>query len=388
MINVDELLRRLNLVLPQHSNRSIALHEPNFSIREIEYVENCIKSGWVSSNGEYIDKFENELSKFTGIKNAIAVVNGTAALHLCLLASGVKVGDEVITPTLTFVATANAVRYCQATPLFADCEELTLSIDPVKVEEFLKNHAEIKGGYCFNKNSGNRISALIAMHVYGHPGKIDVLANICREWKITLIEDAAESLGSLYKGHHTGSFGHVSAVSFNGNKIITTGGGGAILTNDDIAAKRIRHLSTTAKIAGTTSFTHDEVGFNYRMPNLNAALGCGQLEQLPNFLKKKRGLSQKYHLALEGFEGLKLITEPVHAQSNYWLNTIILNQKFENQLNSILDNLEKNGIQARPCWTLMHKLKIYENSPRISTSTAESLSKRIINLPSSPHLLI
>ena len=360
MIDINELLRRINSVLPKHSNESIALHEPRFSAREIECVESCIKSGWVSSNGSFIDEFENELSRFTGIKNVIAVVNGTAALHLCLLASGVKEGDEVITPTLTFVATANAVKYCQAIPLFADCEELTLSIDPTKIEEFLKKHAQIKGQHCYNKNSGNRISALIAMHVYGHPGKIDVLAEICKAWNITLIEDAAESLGSFYKGHHTGSFGRVSAVSFNGNKIITTGGGGAILTNDDIAAKRIRHLSTTAKIASTGSFIHDEVGFNYRMPNLNAALGCAQLEQLPNFLLKKRGLSQKYFSALEGFEGLKLIAEPPHAQSNFWLNTIILDEKFENQIEDILCGLEKNGIQARPCWTLMHKLKIYE----------------------------
>jgi perosamine synthetase len=386
MIDIDELLIRINSVLPRNPANSIALHEPFFSGNEVKYLQDCIETGWVSSSGKYIDKFENEISKFTGVKNVIAVVNGTAALHLCLIASGVKPGDEVITPTLTFIATANAVTYCQAIPLFADCDATTLSIDPVKVNNFLKTHAQMKGGFCYNTISGNRISALIAMHVFGHPGKIEELANICRIWNIKLIEDAAESLGSFYKGRHTGSFGHVSAISFNGNKIITTGGGGAVLTDDDFAAKKVRHLSTTAKVPHQLSFVHDAIGFNYRMPNLNAALGCGQLEKLPDYLLKKRALSQKYFSALEGLEGLKLLAEPPHGQSNYWLNTIILDPIFENQLDDVLNGLIKNGIQARPCWTLMHKLKIYEKLPRISTEVAESFSRRIINLPSSQQL--
>lgn len=265
----------------------VPLHEPTFDETEIEYVTDCVKSGWVSSVGKYVDRFEQELAEFTGVKRAVAVVNGTAALHIALKIVGVQPGDEVFMPSLTFVATANAATYLQAIPHFVDVSEKTLGLDPVKLEEHIKDIGEMKNGQLMNKQTGRVIRGVVPMHTFGHPVELDLLIEVCGRYNLALVEDAAESLGSYYKGKHTGGFGLVGALSFNGNKIMTTGGGGAILTNDDKLADYAKHITTTAKVPHNWAYEHDEIGYNYRMPNINAALGCAQLLKIPEFIEKK-----------------------------------------------------------------------------------------------------
>ena len=359
------------------------MHEPLFEGREWEYVKECLDTGWVSSVGKFVDRFEKELAEYTGVKRAIAVVNGTCALHLALRLAGVKIGDEVIVPTLTFVATANAVSFTGATPHFVDSEEGTLGLDPDKLENYLNEISEMRDGACYNKQTGKRIAAVVPMHVFGHPVDLDLLFEVCKDFKLLLIEDAAESLGSFYKGKHTGNWGKLSALSFNGNKIITTGGGGAILTNDSSIADRAKHLSTTAKLLHKWEYRHDELGYNYRLPNINAALGCAQIERLPYFIKEKRNLAKRYQSAFENIRGMHFFIEPAHAQSNFWLNTIVLEQGFEHERNTVLQTLNDNGIQARPVWTLLHKLPMYKDCPKMDLTTAKSLEARLINIPSS-----
>jgi len=283
--DIRDILEILRQVLPA-DRHAIALHEPSFAGNEWTYVKDCLDTGWVSSVGAYVDRLEADLSAYAGVRNAIAVVNGTAALHICLILAGVKANDEVLIPALTFVATANAVAYCGAVPHFADVEERTLGIDPTRLADYLTTTAELRSGGCYNRRTGRRIKAVVAMHTFGHPVDLDPLWRHCLRFGIELIEDAAESLGSFYKGRHTGNWGRLAAVSFNGNKIVTTGGGGAILTNDQELALQARHITTTAKIPHRWAFDHDRIGYNYRLPNINAALGCAQLEQLPGFLTK------------------------------------------------------------------------------------------------------
>lgn len=381
-----ELIERIRVILPD-PNVNYQLHEPSFIGNEIVNLEDCIRSGWVSSVGSYVDEFESQLAYYTGSKYAVSVMNGTAALHIALIAIGVEENDEVITPTLTFVATANAVSYCKAIPIFADCEEATLGIDADKLDNFLERNAITRNNYCINKNTGRRIHALISMHTFGHPSQIDKIVKICTRWGIKYIEDAAESLGSFYKGRHTGTFGEVSILSFNGNKIITTGGGGAVLTNDPVLAKRIKHLTTTAKSPHGIGSYHDAVGYNYRLPNLNAALGCAQLQSIDKFVQMKRLLAEKYSQVFSEFQGARFFLEPENAKSNYWLNTIILNIENDKNIKSILSSLNSNGIQARAAWTPIHLLPMYEQCPRMELVTAEKLANRIINLPSSPKIL-
>jgi perosamine synthetase len=364
----------------------VGLHEPLFEGREWEYVKECLDTSWVSSVGKFVDRFEKTLSEYTGVKRAIAVVNGTCALHLSLKIAGVKTGDEVIVPTLTFVATANAVSYTGAIPHFVDSEEGTLGLDPDKLENYLNEISEIRDGECYNKKTGKRIAAVVPMHVFGHPVDLDPLFKVCKNFKLILIEDAAESLGSFYKGKHTGNWGKLSVLSFNGNKIATTGGGGAILTNDTSLADRAKHLSTTAKLPHKWEYNHNEIGYNYRLPNINAALGCAQIENLPNFIKEKRNLAKRYQSAFENIKGIHLFIETVHAKSNYLLNTILLEQELKKERNTILKTLNDNGIQARPVWTLLHKLPMYENCPKMDLTTAKSLEARLINIPSSAGL--
>lgn len=364
----------------------LSLHEPEFAGREWDYVRDCLDTGWVSSVGAYVDRFERDLAEFTGAAHAIATSNGTSALHLCLLLAGVKAGDEVLVPTLTFVATANAVSYIGAHPHFVDSESVSLGVDAARLEEHLREVAQVVDGACQNRQTGAVIRALIVMHVFGHPSDLDALDTLARRWQLTLIEDAAESLGSSYHGRHTGNVGRVSALSFNGNKVVTTGGGGAVLTNDAGLARRAKHLSTTARTSHRWNFLHDEVGYNYRLPNINAALGCAQLEQLPAMLQRKRALATRYATAFEGVAGVRFLAEPAGTTSNYWLNAIVLDEGTEPLRDDLLQALNDAGYGSRPVWTLMHRLPMYEACPRMSLRTAIRLEASVINLPSSARL--
>jgi perosamine synthetase len=384
-LDIADLIARLRSALPAATG-SLALHEPVFRGKEWDYVKACIDTGWVSSAGAYVDRFEAVLADYTGAKHAIATVNGTAALHICLLLAGVERDDEVVIPALTFIATTNAVSYCGALPLLADSDARTLGIDAAKLEAFLTETAELRAGQCFNRKTGRHIAALLPMHSFGQPADLDQLSALGKRWHLPLIEDAAESLGSLYKGKHTGTLGLLGALSFNGNKIVTTGGGGAILTDDDALAARAKHLTTTARLPHRWSFMHDEVGYNYRLPNINAALGCAQLEQLPSFIAAKRALAERYAHALKGYHGAQLFRELDFAQSNYWLNILMLDEDHASQRDPLLEALNAAGLGARPVWTLMHRLPIYESAPRMDLSVAESLERRIINIPSSANL--
>jgi len=365
-------------------SQPVALHEPKFTGNEANYVNECIQTGWVSSVGKFVDKFEQGLAEYTGVKHAIAVVNGTAALHIALKLAGVERDDEVFVPTLTFIATANAISYCDAIPHFVDSSYETLGLDPEKLEVYLRETTEVKSGECFNKRTGRRIKAVLPMHAFGHSVDLERLADICQTYYLELIEDAAESLGSFYKGKHTGHWGKVSTLSFNGNKIITTGGGGAILTNDETLGKIAKHITTTAKIPHRWLFIHDEIGYNYRMPNLNAALGCAQLEQIESFLVSKRQLADNYKQAFSGVEGVSFFNEPEFAKSNYWLNALLLDSSKAHLRDELLEQTNSQGIMTRPAWELMHTLRMYEMCPRMEDlSVAQDILKRLINIPSS-----
>ncbi len=366
----------------------IALHEPTVAAREKELVNDCLSSGFVSSVGEYVDRFEQQLAACLGVKHVIAVVNGTAALHVSLLLAGVEKEDEVIVPTLSFVATANAVSYCGAIPHFVDADERSLGIDPIKLDTYLADVLSFDTGRWLNRNTGRRVAAIVPMHTLGHPVDMDALNAVAQKYQLPVVEDAAESLGSRYKGAMTGSLSLLAAISFNGNKIITTGGGGAIATNNTALAKQAMHLTTTAKVSHRWSFKHDAIGFNYRMPNLNAALGCAQLERLADFLCDKRKLAASYQDAFLSQRQLRFFTEPDYAESNYWLNTLLLDQSVAEQRDEILSLSRDVGIMTRPIWSLLHKLPMYKNCPRMnSLVTAECLERSVINIPSSPFLV-
>jgi len=362
------------------------LHEPSFNGNEWNYVKECLDSSYVSSIGKFVEQFEGELTNYTGAKYAIAVVNGTAALHIALLLAGVSNNDEVLIPALTFVATANAVSYCGASPHLVDSEEKTLGMDPIALREYLNDITEIRNKQCINRHTGNVIRAIVPMHTFGHPVDIAELKVVAHDFCLEMIEDAAESLGSYVDGKHTGTFGLMGTFSFNGNKTITTGGGGAIITNDEDLARRAKHITTTAKLRHMWKYVHDEVGYNYRMPNINAALGCAQLEQLSTLLSAKRHLFKRYQKAFENISQVSIVKEPNGCQSNYWLQTILLNNSVTNQRDIILDSTNEAGFMTRPSWTLMNDLEPYKNSQKMELSVAESLQRRIINLPSSAHL--
>ena len=367
-------------------NRAV-LHEPSFYGNESKYVQECIDSTFVSSVGKFVDRFEKELADYTGAKYAIAVVNGTAALHIALLMAGVESGDEVLVPSLSFVATANAVHYCGAKPHFVDNEERTLGIDPLALRNYLQDSTEQRSGMCINIETGCAIRALIPVHIFGHPCDLEGLLTVAKDYNLVLIEDAAESLGSFFNGKHTGTFGLLGTLSFNGNKTITTGGGGAILTDDQELANRAKHLTTTAKTPHRWDYVHDEVGYNYRMPNLNAALGCAQLEQLPEFLSSKRRLFNRYCESLRDVEYVHLFSEPEYCRSNYWLQALLLDDSVASQRDPILEETNSAGLMTRPAWTLLHKLTPFQDCPHAPLPIAESLEQRIINLPSSAGLV-
>jgi perosamine synthetase len=364
-------------------NGTLALHEPVFAGNEIAYLEECIKSTFVSSVGKFVDRFENMLEEVTGARRAIAVVNGTAALHACFTLAGVEAGDEVMSPALTFIATTNAIAYCGASPHFIDSSFRTLGMDAQALGARLNAIAQRGADGTINRETGRRIAAIAPMHTFGHPVDMDEIVAIARHWDIPVVEDAAESLGSTYKGHAVGSQARLAALSFNGNKIVTTGGGGAILTNDEELGRRAKHITTTAKLPHKWAFVHDEVGFNYRLPNLNAALGCAQLEQLDGFLASKRRLANAYQRAFTGVPGVQFAREPEGTTSNYWLNAILLDEAHAAARDEVLTALNASGFGARPTWTLMHRLPMFTACPRGDLPVAESIERRLINLPSS-----
>jgi aminotransferase in exopolysaccharide biosynthesis len=366
--------------------RPVALHEPRFGGNEWAYLKECLDSTFVSSVGKFVDRFEAELAAYTGARHAVAVMNGTAALHVAMQLAGVQPDDEVLIPALTFVATACAVRYCGALPHFVDSEERTLGLDIDALRDYLQGATELRAGKCVNRSSGRIIRALVPMHVFGHPMNIEAALDLARDFHLMLIEDAAESLGSTVHGRHTGTFGVMGTLSFNGNKTVTTGGGGAILFDDTELARRAKHLTTTAKVPHRWEYRHDAVGYNYRMPNLNAALGCAQLEQLDGFIAAKRRLFERYRTAFTRVPQVRLMTEPSGSRSNYWLQTLLLDESAAGQRDWILAATNDAGLMTRPLWTLMHLLEPYRDCPRMDLSAAESLARRIINIPSSSQL--
>jgi perosamine synthetase len=375
----------LRMVLADRTG-SVALHEPVFAGQEWLYLKHCLDSGWVSSAGEFVNRFESMLAARCGVRYAVATVNGTAALHAALLIAGVQKDDEVIVPALTFVATANAVSYCGAIPHLADSDELTLGINPAKLAAHLDAVAEPRDDGCYNRRTGRRIRAIVPMHTFGHPVDMDALMPVADGHRLAVIEDATEALGSTYKGRLAGSLGQMGTLSFNGNKIITTGGGGAILTDDSEIARKAKHLTTTAKKEHRWALEHDSVGYNYRLPNLNAALGCAQLEQLDGFIAAKRDLARRYSGAFSALPGVRFFQEPEFAQSNYWLNAILVEPGQDSARDDILDAANSAGFMLRPAWTLMHQLPMYAHCPRSDLSVAEKLERCIINLPSSASL--
>ena len=363
------------------SNEFIPLHAPQFQGNEKRYLLETIDSTFVSSVGGFVDQFEQEVAKYTGAKYAIATVNGTAALHMALQLAGVKPRDEVITQSLTFVATTNAIRHCQATPVFVDVDKATLGLSPSSLKNFLHEYAELQDdGLCWNKTTNCPITACLPMHTFGFPVALDEIKAICDQYQIALVEDAAESMGSIYKEQHTGLVGKTAAISFNGNKIITTGGGGMILTNDELLAKRAKHITTTAKIPHQWDFVHDEIGYNYRLPNLNAALGVAQMESLPDYLFSKRQTAKAY-LQWGEEQGVQFVQEPPNTQANYWLNTMMLENA--NERDGLLQQSNANGIMTRPCWTPMHRLEINQDCQATEMTNTDWLFDRLVNVPSS-----
>jgi aminotransferase in exopolysaccharide biosynthesis len=363
-----------------HSEEFIPLHAPYFGGNEKKYLLDTIDSTFVSSVGAYVNKFEEMMTDITGAKYAIATTNGTIALHLALIMAGVNTDDEVLTQPVSFVATANAIAYTGASPVFIDVDKDTLGMSPLSLRAFLSENSISKNGKAFNKHTGNRIVACVPMHTYGFPCRIDEIAAICDEFNITLIEDAAESIGSTYKGRHTGTFGLMGTFSFNGNKTVTCGGGGALVTNDEKIARHAKHVSTTAKIPHAWEFVHDELGYNYRLPNLNAALACAQLEQLNEIIQNKRDLANIYKNYF-ATTNIRFITEIEDATANYWLNTIVFDNIEER--NTFLEETNNNNVMTRPMWRLLNKLPMYNICLCADLGNAEWLEQRIVNIPSS-----
>lgn len=382
-MSVQEFPRRLvDFVRGEYgTDEFIPLHAPRFEGNEERYVLDAIRSGFVSTVGVHVQEFERAIAAFTGAKHAVATVNGTAALHAAMLVGGVVRGDEVITQAVTFVATCNAIRYCGAEPVLVDVSRRTLGMSPESLAGFLERHAEVRDdGLCWNRTTGRVLRACVPMHNFGHPVEIDAIKAICDRYRIVLIEDAAESLGSYYRGRHTGLVGTHAAISFNGNKIITTGGGGMIVTDDDEIARKARHITTTAKKPHSWLYIHDELGYNYRLPALNAALGCAQVEVLPDYVERKRALAKRYAAWFDG-QGYRFVLEPEGAKSNYWINAFLVGGREERD--RVLEYTNANGVMTRPVWTPMHTLDMYGGCPRTELPNTEWLDDRLVNVPSS-----
>ena len=359
----------------------ITLHEPTFIGNEKKYVDECIDTGFVSSVGKFVDRFEQDLKDYTGAKYAVAAVNGTAALHMALILAGVQRDEIVLGQALTFIATNNAISYIGAEPVFLDIDLKNLGMSMESLEGFLREKTVQKNGFSYHKVSGKRIAACVPMHTFGHPVEIDKMVELCNKYGVALIEDAAESLGSKYKGQHTGTFGLLGTYSFNGNKTITCGGGGMIVTNDERIGKLGKHLTTQSKVPHRWEFNHDNIGYNYRMPNLNAALACAQLENIEMLIESKRKLSASYADFFADTH-YKFINEPEHARSNYWLNAVLTNDRKDRD--EMLTYMNDHGVMARPAWTLMNKLPMFGHYETADLSNAQFIEDRLVNIPSSP----
>ena len=362
----------------------VPLSVPKFIGNEKKYLEECIDTTFVSSVGQFVDRFEKDMEAYTGAKRAVVCVSGTNALHMALLLTGVERDDEVLTQALTFIATCNAISYIGAHPVFLDVDRSTMGLSPDAVKAWLTENCEIKNEQCYDKTTGRRVKACVPMHTFGHPVRIEELADLCSEWHIELVEDAAESIGSRYKGKHTGLFGKVGALSFNGNKTITTGGGGMLLITDEELGKMAKHLTTQAKVPHRWEFKHDHIGYNYRMPNINAALGCAQLEHLDEYIKDKRETAKAYAAFFDNYEGVDFFTEPDNAFSNYWLNVVIL-PDHSRQL-AFLQETNDNGVMTRPIWELMNRLPMFENCQHDRLENTLWFADRVVNIPSSVRL--
>jgi perosamine synthetase len=359
----------------------VPLHVPTFRGNEKNYLEECIDSTFVSSVGKFVDKFEEMIADYTATNKAVVCVNGTNALHMALLLVGVERDDEVITQALTFIATCNAISYIGAHPVFIDVDKDTMGLSPFALESWLKDNAEVKGNCCFNKRTGRRIKACVPMHTFGHPVHLDELVEVCNRYYIDIVEDAAESLGSFYKGEHTGTFGKIGVISFNGNKTITTGGGGMLLFKDENLGNYAKHLTTQAKIPHRWEFVHDHIGYNYRMPNINAALGCAQLEQINDILENKRETAELYKVFFKNKEDIVFFSEPDNCKSNYWLNAVILNNK--DQQTKFLEYTNDNAIMTRPIWELMNRLTMFKDCETDGLQNTLWFADRVVNIPSS-----
>ena len=363
----------------------VPLSVPQFIGNEKKYLNECIDTTFVSSVGKFVDRFEEDMAAYTGAKRAVVCVSGTNALHMAMMLAGVERDDEVLTQALTFIATCNAISYIGACPVFIDVDKQTMGLSPDAVKAWLFTHAEVKGGQCYNKQTGRRIKACVPMHTFGHPVRIEELAAICAEWHLELVEDAAESIGSKYKGKHTGLFGKVGVLSFNGNKTITTGGGGMLLFNDEALGAMAKHLTTQAKVPHRWEFRHDYIGYNYRMPNINAALGCAQLEHLDEYVADKRATAAAYAEYFKQVDDIQFFTEPENCFSNYWLNAVILKDHEAQQ--GFLQYSNDHGVMTRPIWELMSRLPMFEHCQHDELENTVFFADRVVNIPSSVRLV-
>ena len=385
MMTTDQLHSIVDFVLKHYGTEDfVPLSVPVFMGNEKRYLNECIDSTFVSSVGAFVDRFEKDMAAYTGAKKAVVCVSGTNALHMALMLVGVERDDEVITQALTFIATCNSISYIGAHPVFVDVDRSTMGLSPDALRNWLSANAELREGVCYNKQTSRRIKACVPMHTFGHPVRIDEIVAVCEEYHIELVEDAAESIGSYYKGQHTGTFGRVGAISFNGNKTITTGGGGMLLFNDEELAARAKHLTTQAKVPHRWEFCHDEIGYNYRMPNINAALGCAQLENIEPYVADKRATADAYKAFFEKMDGVEFFVEPENSRSNYWLNAVILPDK-EAQI-AFLEYTNDHGVMTRPIWELMNRLPMFEHCQHDGLENTIWFADRVVNIPSSVRL--
>lgn len=382
---MDDFSKTIEFIKSVYGNQEFTpLAVPVFAGNEKKYLNECIDTTFVSSVGKFVDRFEEEIARYTGSKKAVVCVSGTNALHMSLMLVGVERDDEVLTQALTFIATCNALSYIGAHPVFIDVDRSTMGLSPDAMKEWLVKNAEIRNGECFNKNTGRRVKACVPMHTFGHPVRIEEIADLCAEYHIELVEDAAESIGSKYKGKHTGTFGKVGAISFNGNKTITTGGGGMMLFQDEELGKYAKHITTQAKIPHRWEFRHDHIGYNYRMPNINAALGCAQLENLDKYIASKRKVAAEYEEYFKNIPEIEFFVDSPDTFSNYWLNAVILKDK-EAQL-EFLEQTNDNGVMTRPIWELMNRLPMFEKCENDGLKNTIWFADRVVNIPSSVRL--